>query len=109
MASSPGDASAGTPSPRRHVIVTPRATAEHRGLDAVRTGSLKMATRRVDGMKRTPRARQRHRALALRVVLLEEIIYNKLKFIDVFHLLIYTGVGVRIQKIAVEQALRTYV
>ena len=39
MASSPGDASAGTPSPRRHVIVTSRATAEHRRLDAVRISS----------------------------------------------------------------------
>ena len=36
MASSPGDASAGTPSPRRHVIVTPRATASrYRGAAAM--------------------------------------------------------------------------
>ena len=57
---------------------------------------------------KTPRARERHRRLALRVVLLQKIIYDEFEFVDVFHLLIYARVRVRVEEVAIQEALRAH-
>ena len=55
---------------------------------------------------KTPRAHERHRALRLGVVLLEEVVHDEFQFVDVLHLLIDSRVRVRVDEIAVEQPLR---
>ena len=50
---------------------------------------------------KTPRAHERHRALRLGVVLLEEVVHDEFQFVDVLDLLIDSRVGVRIHKIAI--------
>ena len=53
-------------------------------------------------------ARERHRRLALRVVLLEEVVDDEFQFIYILHFLIHSRIGVGIHEVAVEQPLRPH-